>query len=714
MKVNSGFILIERLAAVPWLLYVLPYLIHGELNNSKKRKVYFIDGTRTGIFLARLTIWMVKATVKKLQFQLIDIKDDSGNLLNLRILYFDITTVQKKILENPDFQEMVQNSNDLTKNRISKFLAKQAGIFDSHNKLTIRRALTLIHVARWKSEQVLATNEKAILFMNKRAWVEEVKNYALRYNVDVIPVKDIRFSFKSFSSGILRLKIGGILKNLYFCFLEKDLRPVAAWFTKRVNVDDLQAKKNASPKLGVEYYGHLNLGHPELHSDLFFWQQSALSGEDILLTFNLPSDPIDKKKSVEINKYQMSIVALSAKAKTVTSVPIFYHWPGHSKFPLAKFKSKNKNNTGERKWLLQQIRDYYRMHDYWRDFFINYNIKVFTSWYKYDASHYAIADALRSAGGVSAIYQRAFEELPSVETITNCDVVFGFSPKNAKLEEEAGSHIPYHISVGYFGDHRFSLVKPYAERIRKQLQINGAKRILAYFDENSGEDSRWHSGHEFMRLNYEFLLNKVLKEPWLGLTIKPKYVLTFRKRLGPVAELLERAEETGRCFVFERGTLAGTYPPVVAALASDITVHGHLWAATAGMESALAGRPTLLLDREGWPVSSLYRLGKDRVVFTDWQDLWKACKDHWGSPAGTPGFGDWSSMLDELDPFRDGRAAERIGTYLKWLLDGFKAGFPRDKVLADAAERYAEKWGKDKITEVKPQILIPKQRLCSK
>ena len=59
-------------------------------------------------------------------------------------------------------------------------------------------------------------------------------------------------------------------------------------------------------------------------------------------------------------------------------------------------------------------------------------------------------------------------------------------------------------------------------------------------------------------------------------------------------------------------------------------------------------------------------------------------------------------MLAELDPFRDGRAAERMGTYLKWLIEGFAANLPRETVLADAAERYCEIWGQDKVVEVRP------------
>ena len=57
-------------------------------------------------------------------------------------------------------------------------------------------------------------------------------------------------------------------------------------------------------------------------------------------------------------------------------------------------------------------------------------------------------------------------------------------------------------------------------------------------------------------------------------------------------------------------------------------------------------------------------------------------------------------MLDELDQFRDGRAAERMGDYLKWLIDGYKSGLERDTIMADAAERYCRTWGYDKVTQI--------------
>jgi hypothetical protein len=110
------------------------------------------------------------------------------------------------------------------------------------------------------------------------------------------------------------------------------------------------------------------------------------------------------------------------------------------------------------------------------------------------------------------------------------------------------------------------------------------------------------------------------------------------------------------------------------------------------------------MDREGWPVSPLYDLGLGKVVFRDWDNLWETFLIHSRSGAKVPGFGDWSNMLNDLDPFRDGRAAERMGQYIRWILDGFKEGHDRETVLANAAERYTDIWGHEKVRTNQPMF----------
>lgn len=707
MIMNKYFQLcfIERLTVVSWIASIFPFLVR----NRKKGycNVFFIDGSVIGILIARLTAWFLKISVAQLRFQYEDIHDEKGCLLGLRIRYQDFFRVQQWIVENPYFQEVLHDKS--IRGRMPVYLKKQIAFFAYYVRSTVFRGLFLIHVAKWKSLNDKGGKRDSILFMDKRVWMQEIQRYGIEQGVQVIPTNNFNNDHQSLFTRLLRPAIMFFIKHVYFNALGRGWLQTIKHFIfgdyfRITSVGNEQgvidSRLGTSPKIGVEYYGHHNLDHPELHSDLFFWQQSPLSGDDIVVMFKIPSDPVDESKTMELRQHSMHAVALSPKASVVPSVSVFLYWPHIPLKPTLKIEASTRSAATEKRWIRDQLMMYRVEHDYWADLFAAYNIKVFISWFKYSADHCIIADALQSIGGVTAIYQRAFEELPTAGSEIASDVVFGFSPWNADIESKCGSVIPYHVSVGYFGDHRFALLSKPAQGIREQLKKNGAKYIIAFFDENSVSDPRWFSGHESMQKDYEFLLGKVLSEQWFGVIFKPKIPRSLRQRLGPLTGLLRRAEETGRCFVIEGGALHSSSPPVLGALAADVAIHSSLYGSTAGMEAALAGVPTLLLDREGWSFSKLYDLGKGRVVFNDWESLWDVLAGFQRFPKGIKGFGDWAPLLDKIDPFRDGRAAERIGTYLQWLLDGFKAGLPRDIVMADAAERYCRIWGHDKITKV--------------
>ena len=193
----------------------------------------------------------------------------------------------------------------------------------------------------------------------------------------------------------------------------------------------------------------------------------------------------------------------------------------------------------------------------------------------------------------------------------------------------------------------------------------------------------------------------MMAQPTLGLIFKPKNGRTIRNRLGAVNELVVDAERTGRCIVLEgQKGATGVAPVVLAALASDLAVHGHLCAGTAGIECALLGIPTLLIDREMAVSNKLRELPEDSVVFRDWPSAIEAIRDSFQSRRGIPGFGYWGDILDELDPFRDGKASNRAGTYLRWLVDGLDKGMDTDLALDNASARYCEKWGRDKVFSI--------------
>ena len=310
----------------------------------------------------------------------------------------------------------------------------------------------------------------------------------------------------------------------------------------------------------------------------------------------------------------------------------------------------------------------------------------------------AIADAISSLGGIATIWQTSFYGFKNFECQTNTDIMFLFSKFDSDINKIAGSKNSYNVITGLQSNDNIYLLKNKAKQIKNNLLRNGAKKIVCIMDENSSEDSRWHTGHDLQKENYSFILEKVLEIPWLGVVFKPKKSNTLRKRLGSINNLLMLAEATGRCVLLEEsGKYVSSIPAILGGLIADVTIHGHLSAGTAAIECASLGKPTLLIDREGTPFSKLSQLPEGSVVFKDWGSALIALINYFKNNKFDSKFGDWTTYIKELDPFDDGRGTYRMSTYISSLFDGFNQGLDREKIMTKSAEIYARKWGHDKI-----------------
>ena len=78
------------------------------------------------------------------------------------------------------------------------------------------------------------------------------------------------------------------------------------------------------------------------------------------------------------------------------------------------------------------------------------------------------------------------------------------------------------------------------------------------FDENSVDDSRWHTGHDLQRAHYASCIYELLENPLIGFVFKPKNPKNLRERLGDVSILLDQAIQTGRCYLFDQESKYGS------------------------------------------------------------------------------------------------------------------------------------------------------------
>jgi hypothetical protein len=632
--------------------------------NKEIKTCYFIDGSLVGQKLADFMGIVIGYKFEKLGFKMMDIKDEDGELVRIRIPMKDLINIQQDIINNDSYRVLKDNS--WNNNRVEKFIQK--GIIDGgiNEKVSASRVLYIINVAYWHMQQIQQKRGKFIIC--QRPWFETYRKYSKKYGIELIDSKKIPTSFlKKIKNSLLNI----IKQNPKFYIFINNMRNGR----HNDNFGDISASE---PLLYIEGRGDVNIKNDGKHSDFFWVMNSDFPPQNVLYDFHSETE----KKL--LNEFGVKL----------NDRKIIYNSNGNIKLQINK-ASEFKEEKKEIKSLLSS---YQRTKSYWYSLFNTNNVKLFLTWFKYSKDHIAIADAIKDNGGITAVWQMAFNGAAFIGCQTFTDLIFSHSNYSSTLEEQLNSQYSYNIIMGYPKDYAAPLLKRKASILRNKLKSHGAKKIIFSIDENSIDDDRWHTGHQLQRENYSYILEKVLENPWLGVVFKPKTVKTLRRRLGEVNELLVEAEKTGRCKIFEdSGRHTTLSPPILAGLVADVCIHGHLSAGTSAVECALEGLPTLLIDREGFPKSDLYKLPKGKVIFNNWPDAIDTIMEHFQTPKGIPDFGDWSDYLDEFDSFRDGKGAYRMGTYLHWLIQGFEQGLDREIIMADAAERYAKEWGSDKV-----------------
>ncbi|OGX04573.1 MAG: hypothetical protein A3G87_06000 [Omnitrophica bacterium RIFCSPLOWO2_12_FULL_50_11] len=252
------------------------------------------------------------------------------------------------------------------------------------------------------------------------------------------------------------------------------------------------------------------------------------------------------------------------------------------------------------------------------------------------------------------------------------------------------SGITTFIACGYLFDYLFESARQKALVLRHELQEAGAQRIISFFDTGFGKVN-CPATREDMEGIYQALLTEVTKNREFGLVLKPKNIWEEAKAAIP-EELLKQALATGRCKLLVRHSYSEPpISPADAALASDLAVGCPI--SSAVIEAVLAGVPGVHVDVTRQPGHWFYEVDYEKFVFNDLDQAMETIRRWIRSPADEPKLGHHTQVLDGIDPFRDGKAAQRIGQYMAWLLEGFNQGLSRDDVVRQATHRYAEEYG---------------------
>lgn len=454
--------------------------------------------------------------------------------------------------------------------------------------------------------------------------------------------------------------------------------------------------QSLGPRVAMAHTGRKVIGTAGDRHDLFWW-----SGKDIaperLLVYCVRSDlPLSCASAQALDELGIRYIEIRPQAIDLPDAPVWrptwgFYWMGLKLARLICWSALGGVLSGE-------IRSFYYLRyasallfdfSFWYDFFKTQNIGVNLDYAEFTTlGSIGSVMALQNLGGVSVSYQGSnlCDVTLAITPVSNA--LFAYSPAFARLWDSATLPVESMVYTGYIFDGAFCHLPERAHPVRRKLQQNGAKTIIAYFDENSSPSRDAIISNGDATSIYAGLLQKLLDEETLGLVCKPKKARNLFERIAGAGSLLQEAMATGRLLILKD---LDTYP-AEAGLIADLAV-GELVGTTAALEAYLVGTPTILVDALGMKSHPYYSWGAGTVVFTDWTEALAAITRYDEDSAAVAGLGDWAPIVESLDPYRDGQAGRRMGEYMASLLRGIQDGKGGIQSMHWANERFARDWG---------------------
>ncbi|MCP4265430.1 MAG: hypothetical protein GY777_07630 [Candidatus Brocadiaceae bacterium] len=650
-------------------------------------KIYYFDISRTGKILQGLL--GSNQHIAPFIFNLDEVRDESGKGRVVKIFGEDLNEVCMDIGEElkKENQFVTELGKKFDKEKVVLFFMKRIAF-------EIQDVVAFINVIDWYKQRESEKFQDVIEFSIERTPCFEIlKDFALReYNISLNPYTSLRSVLGFFYQ---------LFGNLYLSIILL-IKPVMQWghFHRSERM-----KKTDNVPILASYYSPNGLTFEQNKRCDFFWLlKSRIPHEQVLIYFGRKDMPATETMVNILNANGVKYVAMSKGATVTGKMPVYKPSIGLIKMLFSLTASVV--TQALRSVILIRFRSltflsgaiyFIREYSEAYDFYHSMGIKVDVDSSDFGVQHIPRHLALETLGGVSVSFQRAHTPVPQIRGGSTADVYFVFGPYYySMLKGNVCDHDTI-VTCGYITDYSFATVKDSSRVLRKKITKNGAKFIICYFDENSSAGRFSIIPNKKSAYVYRKLLNLVISEKAVGLICSPKRPKTIHERLSSITDIIQKAEATGRCLFLEGDYTASNYP-TEAAQASDIVI-SLLLGGTASLESALSGKRVVYLDLEGFYSFREYKWGKDTIVFDNLDSLITAIEKYRCNPNSFDEFGNIGMMpvLKQKDPFRDGKAAERIGHYLHWLLETFNEEKTREEAMECANQNYAEMWGSENV-----------------
>ncbi len=659
----------------------LPDLIkHMSFRRNKGIIFYFNATVFAQVLIEKVGIFGI---VKRFDFELPELRDPIEGHLIPRVFGRDVV----------DLCDLVE-SDFLVH---SKFISVWGSHFCDPKKAVyyfrkcsipeIEQQSVYLNVINWYKNAHIYNNCEYVLYIDGANFPNQLRDFALmRYSIHV----KNKWSLKKFLRDLVKLlfSLFSIFKSVVAAFLTQ--------FGKKKTQAPIPSMSGTFTLRGFSF-------DPSRRSDFPWLLTDILKDQRVLLCFDRRDVKVTGAMAEELRDRGIVPIAMSPKAAGDASIPVFrtgwinlfvqtrnclwIFWC--SLYALITFKPVSVQLIS---WAFSFVNEY----SFFSDFYGKNNIKVDLDFVDHDPLRVARRMALEKCGGVSISYQVSNWPIPNPILGSCADVKFLFGPYYLQRYIKSGHLSRTIVFHGYINDYSFPYIKEGATALREKLSASGAKFVISFFDENSSDQNRIdvipNSRSEKI---YSAFFRFILDDPTVGIIFSPKRPRTLTSRLPGIIELKKRAEATGRCYFID-GEYSTDLLPAQISKAADITVT-LLSGGTTALECYLAGSKVVFLDLEGFKEYEEYFYGKDKIVFDNIDVLVNCLKNIMGAPDLDIGSVEYIKNIDQKDPFRDSRSAERMAHYISNLLNKAKTAPYRDAMITFADREYALTWGEKNI-----------------
>ena len=454
-----------------------------------------------------------------------------------------------------------------------------------------------------------------------------------------------------------------------------------------------QPSRSLSRCVATEFFGGLD--NINRSNDLSWWWGSNIAAERVLLIFDRADHPPSPLVVDQAQNLGIRCVALSPEVAGGMSNLVWQPAPGIATAARRLWREVKISLRGFKqgpvgRWAAVRLVDVLHNSARLEDFLTEYNVSCLFHYQDMGSDYLSIA--CDATGTTRMGVHWSYFPWPETSLARINQVYFVWGSNAWETLKDPGSCVDHVIASGCLvkGAYPADPCESEMDSHRAMVARNGATRVLTLFDTTAPCDGF-----------YEFFLRKVIQDPNWGLLIKPKYLKLpwLQPQMTDLQDLYREALATGRVQLLD-----WQLSPAEAAAAADFSVGVDINSAV--VVAALAGHRAIHMDYLRLHESPLskwaifYKAGPDRLVFDDPDKLWDRLNRYFDEPGSDPDLGIADEeLLRQIDPFRDGKAGQRIGDYVRWYLEGLDRGDDRDEALAEADLRYSGRWGADTVIQ---------------